>query len=167
MQERARYDCPPGGFGPRHLVSDALGRFLYLLMQSPAEVRTLRRDGAGYVCEQVLPAVGADCTVDGDAAAIRLTPDGSLLLASVRAADVLAVYRVGADGLLTVSDYVHLPIVTPRDVNLTPDGRFVITAGQASDQVCIHEIDYAAGTLVLRGCLDGIVSPAAVVIKEV
>ena len=146
----------------RHFTASQDGRLLYVLMQSPPEAAVLRRnpDGSMTLLQEIsLVPEPAGWT---GASTLQLTPDGSLLLAADRDTSTIAVFRVGPDGLLTLSDSVPLPGKTPRDFCISPDGRLVVTALQASDSVCVHEIDYENGTLLQRCAGLPVPSPAAV-----
>lgn len=166
FEEKQRFSLDGGAF-PRHFTVSPDGSTLYLLLQTPPELHTARRgaDGQFSVC-RVESAVSDGFSGHAESAAVRLTPNGELLFASVRIADCIAVYRIGKDGLPEKSRVVSLPVKTPRDIAVTPDGRYLLTAGQATDNICVHEIDYAAGTLVFRSIIEGVVSPGCIVVKE-
>jgi 6-phosphogluconolactonase len=165
--EKQRFSLENGAF-PRHFAVSGDGRALYLLLQTPSELHTaLRGEDGIFRVKSVLPATPEGYTGAAEAAAVRLSPNGQLLFASTRIADTVAVCRVdGQTGLPEISDIVSLPVKTPRDICVTPDGRFLLMTGQASDNICIHEIDYAAGTLRLRSVAEGIVSPGCIAVKE-
>ena len=166
FEEKQRFSLKGGAF-PRHFTTSSNGNTLYLLLQTPSEVHVAGRapDGA-FEIKQVLSAVPEDFDGHAEAAAVRLTPNGKLLLASTRIANTVAVYRVGPDGLLDTGHVVRLPVKTPRDIAVTPDGRFLLTAGQATDNICIHEIDYDNADLIFRSTIEGVVSPGCIVVKE-
>ncbi len=166
FEEKQRFSLDGGAF-PRHFTASADGNTLYLLLQTPPEVHVAQRGNDGkFSVQQVLSAVPEDFDSHAEAAAVRLTPNGRLLLASTRIANTIAVYRVGQNGLLETSAVVRLPVKTPRDIVVTPDGRFLLTTGQATDNICVHEIDYDNGTLIFRSTIDGVVSPGCIVVKE-
>ncbi len=156
----------PQGYFPRHAAVTKDGRFLYLLMQNPGLIHVLENrlpQGGGLEKIQEISVIPPDYKGMYGTSTLHLT--GGLLLAATRSADTIAVFRADAGtGMLTLSDMVHLPGETPRDFSISPDGKYAVTALQASDQVCVHEIDTAAGTLRLRDVLSGIPSPAAVAI---
>lgn len=166
FEEKQRFSLDGGAF-PRHFTTSADGNTLYLLLQTPSEVHVAQRaPNGGFEVRQVLSAVPEDFDGHAEAAAVRLTPNGRLLLASTRIANTIAVYRVGQNGLLGAGTVVPLPVKTPRDIAVTPDGRFLLTAGQATDNICVHEIDYDNGTLIFRSTIEGVVSPGCIVVKE-
>ncbi len=166
--EIGRYDIAQG-YDPRQLAASRDGKFIYLLMQQPGVVFVLKNDikTTGKVEKlQEITTIPADYRGMYGTAAVRLTPDGSFLLASTRTADTIAVYRVDkATGLLTVTEIAKLPGGTPRDFNITEDGKYVVTAYQSTDEVGVHELDCVSGTLTEKDKIGGISSPAAVVTR--
>ncbi len=158
--ERLAEYAPEGH--PRHFASSPDGRFLYLLMQMPAELHVLARTPDGPVLRQIVTL--AERILTFGASAVRVTPDGQFVLAAMRDDDTLHVLRVTPEGLAPHS-ICKLPGRVPRDFAISPDGRFVVTALQYSDQVSVHRFE--DGQLTLLTVLDGIPSPASVAIREV
>jgi 6-phosphogluconolactonase (cycloisomerase 2 family) len=85
------------------------------------------------------------------------------VLAAVRDTAALHILRVSGDTLAPVGQ-VQLPGDVPRDFAFTPDGRFVVAALQYSDRISVHR--FADGTLTQCAVLDGVPSPASIVIRE-
>jgi 6-phosphogluconolactonase len=159
------------GTGPRHFVSSADNRFLYVLSELLCTVTTFALDaGTGLLTEigsasglppdsKLLPgaprvAVGATSTApprnrDHDiwAADIHLTPDGRFLYVSERTSSTLGAFSVNAQtGKLTYLGSTPTE-AQPRGFAIAPDGRFLVACGEKSDTVSVHAIDPASGKL--------------------
>lgn len=150
-------------FGDRVFVRSlaACGSHIYVMIQDPGDIHVLRREGSSLELQQVVRMQPEPEDFYGTSV-LRITPDGSLLLAGARRTNTIAVFRIDGSGNLTQTAAVPLPGETPRDFEVSPDGRIVVTALQASDRICVHRIDYRAGTLEPTGSLLSIPSPAAV-----
>lgn len=138
------------GQGIRHGVFRGDGKRLYVMTEMAAQVNVYDYDpasGQAKLC-QVCDTVDTPVGVLG--AAIRLHPTEKWLYVSVRGADKLVVFRVGADGLLAFQSEVASGGSIPRDFNLTPDGKYLLAANQDSDNVCVYAID-GCGDLHLIG----------------
>jgi 6-phosphogluconolactonase len=159
------------GTGPRHFVTSADNRFLYVLSELLATVTTFALDGkTGLLTEtstasglppdaRLLPgaprvAAGAPGTVparnrDKDiwAADIHLTPNGEFLYISERTGSTLGAFRVDAQsGKLTY--LASTPTESqPRGFAIDPNGRFLVAAGEKSDTISVYSIDQASGAL--------------------
>ena len=131
------------GQGIRHGVFSADGTRLYVMTEMAAQVNVYRYDPAAGAAEliQTCDAAARGAGVLG--AAIRLHPSGKWLYVSVRGADVLVTFRIGADGCLTEQSRIGSGGMIPRDFELTPDGRFLLAADQDSDRLCVFTIDAA------------------------
>jgi 6-phosphogluconolactonase len=137
------------GAGPRHLAFNAGGTRLYVLNELDAGLDVLSCDPH---TGDLQPLQRVSCCPDGAggkpwAAELRLSPDGTLLLATERRTSTLSVFRVGAaEGTLSLLS--RTPVEdTPRGMQLTPDGRFVLVAGQASHHLSTCALDPATGAM--------------------
>ena len=143
---------------------------IYALMQDPGDIYVFANrleEQQKIVWLQTISTQRADFEGHFGTTTVRLTPDGTLLLAATREANSLTVYRVQLDGRLALQDIVTLPGHTPRDFNISRDGRVVVTALQSDDELCVHRIDYEKGTLQDTGWKLSVPSPAAVVVSGV
>ena len=158
------------GTGPRHFVTSADNRFVYMLGELLATVTTFALDaGSGLLRElgaasglprdtPLVPgapraASGARETAprnrDHDiwAADIHLTPDGSFLYISERTSSTLAAFRVNAQ----TGELAYLGATPtesqPRGFAVSPDGRHLVACGEKSDTISVHAIDAASGAL--------------------
>ncbi|MDR0930103.1 MAG: lactonase family protein [Oscillospiraceae bacterium] len=136
----------PKGAGPRHLVFGADENW-YLLSELSCELFAFRGYGRAAVCTQRIKLPGGDAPgVSG--AALRLSPDGSLLLASLRGADALILLDVDAQGAFAAPRSVSAGGHWPRDAAFSPDGRWVLCACERGD--CVTRFAVRDGALVYR-----------------
>jgi len=162
------------GTGPRHFVTSADNKFLYLLSEMSGTVTTFAIDGKTGLLTQVssvsgvppdsklgpgavrgapVPPGGQPRNTDNDiwAADLHLTPNGKFLYVSERTNDTLSTFGVdGATGKLT-----YLSSTTterqPRGFAIDPKGRYLVATGEKSDTISVHAIDPASGALKLLG----------------
>ena len=159
--EIGRLDVGPGGvrnycraatlhpdYGPRHLLFDASGTYLYVIGELSGDI-TVFDYAAGTLTErQVIKADRLDAR---GAADIHFSPDGKFLYASLRLrGDGIAVFEVAADGTLT---YVGCTATGPhpRNFNITPNGKFVLVACRDTDAVEIYSRSSETGLLTFTG----------------
>jgi 6-phosphogluconolactonase len=123
----------PDGSGPRHLVSDAGGRSLYVLSENANTVHLLRREAWSTVPTQ---ADGASY-----ASAIRLSRDRRRLLVANRheASSTLALFDI-VDEQLSLRCTIPAHGVWPRDCLPTPWGSLLV-ANERSGDVALVGID--------------------------
>ncbi len=156
-----------GPGGARHFTQGPDGT-VYVLMQNPQEVHVVKRGPLRKI--QTIKTIDPNRDNGPEmlcaASAIRITPDGRLLIAATRGAECLTVFRILDGGGLELLNIVYLPGETPRDFFISPDGRIAVTAMQASDRVIAHRINYEKGSLELMGDGIEIPSPAAVEIMR-
>ncbi len=159
------------GTGPRHFVTSADNRFVYVLSELLAAVTTFALDArTGLLTEigsvsglppgtQLVPgaprlAAGvADSAPPRDrerdiwAADIHLTPDGKYLYISERTSSTLGALSVNAQtGALTYLG--STPTETqPRGFAIDPSGSFLVACGEKSETISVYAIDAASGAL--------------------
>jgi 6-phosphogluconolactonase len=161
------------GTGPRHFVTSADNRFVFVLSELLASVTTFSLDAATGLLAEVgsasgLPADGKlgpgaprggvgtpggppPRNTDNDiwAADIHLTPNGKFLYITERTSSTLGAFTVdGATGKLTYTGSVPTE-KQPRGFAIDPKGRFLIAAGEKSDTISVHAIDPSTGALRL------------------
>jgi 6-phosphogluconolactonase len=161
------------GTGPRHFVTSADNKFMYVLSELLATVTTFALDAnTGLLTEigsasglppdtKLVPgaprgAVGTPSAApprnrDRDiwAADIHLTPDGRFLYISERTSSTLGAFSVNAESG-KLSYRASTPTETqPRGFAIAPNGRFLVAAGEASDTISVYAIDPASGALSL------------------
>ena len=132
------------GDGPRHATWSKDGRFLYVVNELGNSVTCFSFDGAkfGRIGKwSTLPEGFAEWS---KAAAIKLSADGSVLMASNRGYEKnsIAIFTVDAgSGNLTLRNVAKVDGVFPRDFEFDPGGKFVIVGHKRSDEVCMYRFD--------------------------
>ena len=137
------------GDGPRHaLFLDRLNKCLYVLNELGSSVSLYAFDGAEFTKFgkwSMLPE-GTDLRTS-KAAAIKLTADGKILMASNRGHDSIAFYEVGLGGKLTLKNIAKLRGKFPRDFELMPGEKFMVVGHKMSNEIQAYRFDRTECTL--------------------
>jgi len=156
------------GDGPRHAIWSKDGRFLFVLNELGSSVtsfefrdcglsdgrahRQFRRIGKWTTLPEGFDRWETDGeTLSTKAAAIKLTEDGKVLMASNRGHDSIAFFDVKADGSLALRNIAKLTGRFPRDFELMPGERFMVVGHKMSNEIQIYRFDRAACTLTPAG----------------
>ena len=146
------------GDGPRHAILSKDGKCLFVLCELGSCVYSFKSGGTPLPRFErigkwsMLPECYNRWEADGEtlntkAAAIKLTADGKILMASNRGYDSIAFYAVGEDGQLTPKDIAKLRGKFPRDFELMPDEKFMVVGHKMSNEILVYRFDRAACTL--------------------
>lgn len=130
------------GCGPRHLVFLPQARTAYAVNELSGDL-TLLRVGpqGGFTPEAYYPTVPDGFSGQNLPAAVRLSPDGSLLAVSNRGHDSIAVYRPAANGCLSNPVFTPCGGNGPRDLAFSPDGRFLYAANEISGNITAFAVE--------------------------
>ena len=161
------------GTGPRHFVTSADNKFVYVLSELLATVTTFSLDPKTGLLTEVSTATGLPPdsklgpgaprgavgvagapprNTDNDiwAADIHITPNGKFLYITERTSHTLAGFSVdGASGKLTYLGSTPTER-QPRGFAIDPKGRFLVASGEKSDTVSVYAIDQTSGALKLQ-----------------
>ena len=139
------------GDGPRHAVWSKDGRFLFVVNELGNSVMSFAFDGTGFSRVGKWSTLADGFTEWSKAAAIKLSGDGSVLMASNRAYgknSSIAIYSVDREkGTLTLRNIAAVDGEFPRDFQFTPDEKHVIVGHKRSNEVCMYRFDRSAFTL--------------------
>lgn len=127
----------PKGAGPRHAV---FGRDVTWYVVCELSCDVLIYHGYGKAAKLIQTTSSLRVGETGACAALRLSPDGSWLIVSVRGANTLAMFPVLAGGLLGECRFFDTKGDWPRDAAFSPDGRYVLCALERSDAVSIFGV---------------------------
>lgn len=151
----------PRGEGARHLTFSPDGKYYYVTTELGSTVAIYSYHEGQFQYENCVSSLPEDYTGEKAASAIRISPDGKLLLVGNRFADNIAVFRVNPEnGDIILKSNVPCP--WPRDLNFTPDGRFVYVCGQLDDIVQVYSVDYYNATLSLTNNRYAMEAPSCV-----
>jgi 6-phosphogluconolactonase len=144
------------GTGPRHLVTSADNRFVFLLNELTATVSTLSLDN-GLLKEVAAacalppdsklgpgmprPQKGRDVSNDIWASDLHLTPNGRFLYAAERTSSTIGAFSVDA-GSGRLSYLGSTPTEKqPRGFRIDPAGRFMVVSGEKSATISSYAIE--------------------------
>ena len=154
------------GDGPRHATWSKDGKFLFVLGELGSCVYSFRHEPSTSnlqpstftrLCRvSMLPEGYNRWEADGEtlntkAAAIKLTADGRILMASNRGYDSIAFFEVGTSGKLTLKNIAKLRGKFPRDFELMPGEKFMVVGHKMSNEIQVYRFDRAACTLEPAG----------------
>lgn len=147
----------PAGSGPRHLAySPRHPDRLYCVAELGNRVYVLSRKEGGWAAESSASTLPEGFDGQSTAAAIRLTEDGGLLLASNRGHDSIAVFPVNGDGSLG-APVISPCVAEPRDFVLC--GEYVLAASQRDSVIRAYRLEGATLRLEDTGMALELVHP--------
>ncbi len=149
------------GDGPRHAIFSHDGKFLFVVNELSSTVTSYEWKASSVGASVPLARrVGKwsmlppDCQLspaDTKAAAIKLTADGKILMASNRGHDSIAFFEVNADGTLRQRNVAKLRGKFPRDFTLMPGEKFMVVGHKMSNEIQVYAFDRAACALTPVG----------------
>ena len=157
MKPMLRYDVKfDSGDGPRHALfaSGSANKGLYVVDELGSSVCSFAFDGAKFTKLGKWSMLPADCTLkptETKAAAIKLTADGKILMASNRGHDSIAFYEASTWGQLKLKNVAKLTGKFPRDFELMPGEKFMVVGHKMSNEIQIYSFDREKCTLVPVG----------------
>jgi 6-phosphogluconolactonase len=133
--------CDPGD-GPRHAIFSKDGKYLFVLNELSSSVTSYLFEGKSFkkICKlsTVPEGVVPEST---KAAAIKLTGDGKILMASNRGLDSIAFFEVCGDGTLVFRNREALTGSFPRDFELMPGEKFMVVGLKMSNEIQVYAFD--------------------------
>lgn len=163
--EQPFFSLAPGA-GPRHLVFDPEGRYVFIANELNAKVTACSYDQeAGSLSElNTLSTVKPSHPGSKYPAAIRISPDGRYVYVSTRGEiqSCITGYRVESDGSLSLIEVNEGVAGWPRDFNIDPTGRYLFVAGERADIIELYEIDTNTGRLSASNITCSLPSPGCI-----
>jgi 6-phosphogluconolactonase len=155
------------GSGVAGLAFHPSGKILYALDEMAASVTTYQYEAATGALEelQTVSALPAGYAGPHSAGAIAVNPPGTMVYASVRGADLLALLRIDAERL-TLAPLEYTPLLgrTPRHFALDPSGTYLVVANQDSDSLSVFKVHPRTGQIQPAGrSVTGVAQPTSVV----
>lgn len=130
------------GLGPRHVVFSPDGKLMFLVHELGNAVSSYRFDGKRFEFVETKSMLPEGFDGKTKAAAIKLTADGSILMASNRGHDSIAFYAVdAATGKMELRNIAKLTGAFPRDFELVPGEKFMIVGHKMSDEIQMYAFD--------------------------
>lgn len=150
----------PSGFGPRHCLFPQGRDVWYVLCELHSELLIYRGAPANAMLIGRMP-VGNGTSAP---AALRMSPNRKMLAVTARGENIIALFAVHENGMLSLLTEVSSMGDWPRDVQFSPDGRYLVCANQESNTLVAFEIE--DGHLEYRSSLR-VPSPACVLFTKI
>ena len=132
------------GLGPRHVVFSPDGRFMFLVHELGNAVSSYRFDGRRFELVDTKSTLPPGFKDFSKAAAVKLTADGRVLMASNRGHDSIAFFDVDtSSGALSPRRIEKLAGKFPRDFELVPGEKFMIVGHKMSDEIQMYSFNRA------------------------
>ena len=140
------------GDGPRHALfpRGACNKVLYVVNELSSSVSSYLFDGARFDFRGKWSTLPADTSLkptDTKAAAIKLTTDGRILMASNRGDDSIAFFETTSWGTMKLKNIAKLTGKFPRDFELMPGEKFMIVGHKMSNEIQVYAFDREHCTL--------------------
>ena len=155
------------GAGPRHLRFHPNGTLAFLLNELDSTVVTLRYTGEGFRPLQTLSTLPDGFTGESKSAAVKVSADGRLLLASNRGYDSIASFAIDpATGHLTRLAISPLTGSFPRDFEVVPSGNLLLAGHKRSNELALYALDPASGRIERHAETYAVHSPTCIVFDQ-
>jgi ZIP family zinc transporter len=141
------------GDGPRHAIFSKCGKYLFVLNELSSSVTSFAYDGVNKfkrLGKWSMVPEGTD-VFSTKAAAIKLTDDGRVLLASNRGHDSISFFEVKPNGELELKNIAPLTGKSPRDFALVPGEKFVVVGHKMSNEIQIYRFDRENFNIIPEG----------------
>ena len=140
------------GSGPRHLVFNPNGTFVYLLQELDGSLTTFDYANDKLTQVQELNVTPNLLAGKHGAADIHISNDGKYLYATNRGdANTISAFRVHANGLLQMVQQISTQGSAPRNFAITPNDAYVLVANQNTNNITIFKRDKSTGLLTDTG----------------
>lgn len=155
------------GAGPRHLAFGVAGRYVYVLNEMQSSITKYGLDlKTGVLTKQeTVSSLPAGFQGKSTAAEIEVSPDERRLYASNRGQDSIAVFNIGANGMLNAVQDISSGGHTPRSFSLDRSGRWLLAANQDSNSICVFRVDPHSGKLTAVGAPLAVSNPVCVLFQ--
>lgn len=136
------------GSGPRHLVFNPNGLFVYVLHELNGAIACYSYKDGVLGKLQETSVVPKDFNGVNGAADIHFSNDGKFLYATNRGdANTITVFRVHANGMLNMVQQISTQGVSPRNFAIDPKDNFLLVANQKSNNIVVFKRDKTTGML--------------------
>lgn len=126
----------PAGFGPRHCAFPRGKNVWYAVCELRSELLIYRGSASDAMLIGRVPVGGTS----NYPAALRLSPDERMLAVTGRGENIISLFAIGENGMLSLLNEASSRGDWPRDVQFSPDGRWLVCANQRSNTLTAFEI---------------------------
>lgn len=147
------YVSLPSGDGPRHFTFHPNRQWMYSIQEEASTVVYFRYDSStgSLIPQQTISALPSGYKGTNFCSEIIISPDGKSLYAANRLHNSIAVFKIGADGKLSLLGETSTQGDYPNHISLDPTGRFLYVCNQRSDQITSFRRNQSTGMLTFTG----------------
>ncbi len=132
------------GAGPRHIALTPNGKFAYVTNELNSTVNVYTYDAAAtdkqLIEIQTISTLPKDFKGQNTTAEIAVHPNGKFVYSSNRGHNSIAIFKIEANGQLTLIGNEATQGAIPRYFEITNDGKMLLVANQNSDNVVAFSI---------------------------
>ncbi len=136
------YILTDGGSGPRHLIFDRTGEYLYLVYELSGEISVWHLPESEPLLLQKISLVSqSDSTKIKSGAEVKISPNGKHLYVTNRGDyNEIVVFAIEKNHQLRKIQTISSGGVTPRSFDFTPDAKYLLCANQDSNSIVVFEV---------------------------
>lgn len=152
------------GFGPRHMVFGAGGKYAYVVneLKSFIAVYSVTAPEGSWRQIQSVSTLPEGFTGENGPAEILMDRSGKFVYASNRGPGTIAVFAVDAEnGTLRQVQVAATGGTFPRGMEFDPTGQYLFVGDQKADQFVIFRVDPRDGKISLTGQVFNVPSPVS------
>jgi 6-phosphogluconolactonase len=154
----------PAGSGPRQVVFDPKGKFVYLLSELTAMVTVFTWDAKKGTLTEVQAVLATEGPGDRSGAALVMHGTGKFLFTTTRNDNSIEVFKIDATkGTLTNVQTTVSDGKVPWSAALDADGSHLITTNQVSSSCSIYSVNPASGNLTQVASIPDSPAPACAI----
>ena len=160
--KNAPFTALPTGDGPRHFAFHPNARWLYSVQEEASTVTFFHYDSSTGALEsrQTISTLPPGFAGSNFASEILVSASGKTLYAGNRLHDTIAIFSIGADGLLARIGEIPTMADYPRSFSVDPGGNFLFVCNQNGDSITSFRIEPVTGLLKFSGRYAALGSPA-------
>ncbi len=157
----------PPGVGPRHLTFHPDGQRVYVINELANSITYFEYDAEpGLLIErQTIPTLPEGFDGTSYCADVKVAPNGRFVYGTNRGHDSIAVYRVAADGQLSLVEIEPSLGRGPQNLAITPGGELLLCANMPGNNLVVFQIDSQSGGLTPVGEPVSMPSPSCIMIR--
>jgi 6-phosphogluconolactonase (cycloisomerase 2 family) len=158
----------PPGDGPRHFQFHPNGRWLYSIQEEGSTVVLFDYDGAAgrLAARQTISTLPRGFAGSNFCSAILVSADGRFVYAGNRLHDTIAIFSIGATGMLSYVGEEWTRGSYPRSFAFDPTGQLIYCLNQRGDNVTTFHADRATGRLQFTGQYAAVGNPSSIVFLD-
>ena len=134
------------GSGPRHFSFSADGSKMYLINELGSTMMAFSNErGKGLRLLQTLSTRGYSSVERNYCADVHIGESGKYIYGSNRGENSIVVYKIAADGTLSLAGHNTCGGDWPRNFVIDPSGEFLLAGNQRSDNIAVFRINSKTG----------------------